>query len=102
LGLDAQAVVGQVNIGGEGTAGLFVSNLMGDVGEIGLGGADALGGGDGLLDAEVDGVLAVLEAVEDEDVEILQKGVGAIGDETDVGAVGEAADAEAEDGRIAV
>src|SRR5436305_1005682 len=77
-------------------------HAVGDVGEVSHLGADFGGGLDRFRDGEMSGMGVELEAVEDEDVEIFQEVEGFVGDSADVGAVGEWADAEAEDGHFAV
>src|SRR6266487_560188 len=75
---------------------------MGDVGEVGHFCADFGGGFDRFWDRKVSGMGVELKAVEHKHVEVFQEVPGFIGDSADVGAVGEWADTEAEDGHFAM
>ena len=72
------------------------------MGEQGASRVEALDDVEGLNEAEVGGVGLVAEGIEDEDVESFEEGPAFVGDLTDIGAVGEVADAEAEDVESAV
>ena len=81
-------------------------NVVGEVGEEGLPRLQLVDDFEGLVDAEVGGVVAVAQGVEDQEVEVLEKRPGFGGDARHVGAVGQGlagvVDAEAGDGEAAV
>ena len=83
---ELEAVVGEVDVGGEDSFGGVVVEVVADVGEVGAFGGEFFDVADGLLQVGVAGVGVVAEGVEDEDVEVLEKG-DALG--RDVGHVGE-------------
>ena len=74
-----------------------MAEVVADVGEEGAAGAEFFGDGDGFVKGEVGDVGAVAEGVEHEDVEPFQQRQAFVRDAVGVGAVGEVADAKAED-----
>ena len=92
-----EAVVGELHAGGEGGVGGGVAEVVADVGEEGAAGAEFFGDGDCFVEGEVGDVGAVAEGVEDQDVEPFQQRQAFVRDAVGVGAVGEVADAKAED-----
>ena len=79
-----------------------VGDIVGEVGEVGLGDLKAFGFGDGLFEAEVGVVWCPAQAVDDHGVEALEERVGAFGDGAAVGQVGDIADAVAHGVAMAV
>jgi hypothetical protein len=70
-----------------------MSELMCDMGEIGVAGANAAGGLDGLLQAEVSGMRCAPQGIEHEHVKMLDERPGRIWNGAAVGEIGKAPDA---------
>ena len=71
--------MGQGHVGGEGGVGGGVVQAVGDVGEEGALRFQALGDGDRVGEVGVAGVGFVAEGVDDQDVQVLEHGVGLFG-----------------------
>ena len=97
LEIDLKAIVGEVDVGGEGGVALGVEGAVGEVGEPGALGFDVLSDFDGLGDGEVGGVSLFAEAIDDEDRDITNKIADGWGDGGTVGEVDGAGAASAVD-----
>ena len=86
LEIDLKAIVGEVDVGGEGGVAFGVESAVSEVGEPGALGFDVLSDFDGLGDGEVGGVRFFAEAIDDEDGDITDKIADGWGDG---GAIGE-------------
>src|SRR5579862_3352747 len=75
---------------------------MCDVREIGLLRPDFFGGCKGFIDRKMRGVGSILQCIQNQDVQTMQQIPGFVGDEIDIGAIGEVVDAEAEDIDVAM
>ncbi len=102
VGFEDEAIIREANVGGKAGISFFVSEIVADVSEPGVAGFEFLDEGEGLSDARVHGMRGVAEGVEDEVVEIVEEGFGGVREGAEVGEIGEAAEAEAEDGSRAV
>lgn len=80
-----------MNLVGEGLFGGIEIDFAGEVGEVGLLGADGLGEGDRVVDVHVGGVGGVFEAVDDEGIDVFEEGGGFRGDCFAIGDIGDAA-----------
>ena len=103
---DCEAVVGEMDIGvaesAQALGGFGVGQVVGDVGEPGAARVELLDEGEGLIHGLVHGMGNVAECIEDQFVEILQQSEGGVGKGAEVGEVGGAAEAVAEDFEVAV
>lgn len=79
-----------------------MAEIVGDVGEPGLAGADALCPFDGLGDGGVAGMGLVTQGREDEHVQVVQLGKTGLGNGADIGEIGGATEAPADDLQRAV
>ncbi len=95
--IDLEAIVGEVNVWGEGGVAFCVERVVSEVGEPGALGFDVLGVFDGLGNCQVGGVRFFAEAIDDEDGDITDKIADGWGDGGAVGKVGGARAARAFD-----
>ena len=95
--LERQAVVGELDAGGQRGVGRRVRQVVADVREIGLPRREALDDRQRLGDREVRGMRAMAQRVEDQGVEAVEQRPRLVGDAIAVGQIGEAAEAEPED-----
>lgn len=94
---DAESVVREGDVAGEGSVGCVIIEVAGQVGQVRLVGSDLSGDFDGLFDREVRGMGAMAEPVEDQDIESFEEREAGFGDFVAVGAVGDSSNTESED-----
>ena len=97
LEIDLKAIVGEVDVGGEGGVAFGVESAVSEVGEPGALGFDVLSDFDGLGDGEVGGVRFFAEAIDDEDGDITDKIADGRGDGGAIGEIDSAGAARAVD-----
>jgi len=106
LDVEVKAVVGKLDVGIAGLAealvGGGVGKFVGDVRKPGVARLEFVHQGEGLLDGLVHGMGNIAESVEDEVVEVLEKGSGGFGKAAEIGEIRGAAEAEAEHVHFAV
>jgi len=106
LDFELEAVEGELNVGIAGFAKTFVGGGVGkivsDVGEPGATRFQFINEGEGLFDGLVHGMGNIAKSVDDEFVEIFEERDGGVGETAEIGEIGGAAKAEAEDVQFAV
>jgi len=106
LHVEMEAIVGKLDVGIAGLAealvGGGVGKFVGDVREPGAARLEFVNESEGLFDGLVHGMRNIAEGVEDEVIEVLEKGSGGFGEAAEIGEIRGAAEAEAEHVHFAV